>query len=407
MDSGTQSKSNVSAALLSAIGVQDTHEGETGHNVALLTLSGMAFVEYQINQLANFGITSILLEIDTLPGALVNIAESVAKRGISIDFVRSPAELKNKLTAGQLMFVMSEGIYVDDQLLTEIVSQQSPFIVTLDGRDENSGFERIDLNSFWSGLAVFGSQSVEAIAALPEGWSIGSSLLRRALQDSIAHRPLKQELLDTNKLCKLQTQKDVLALSQQLLHARAMAVDGVIEKYVFSPLSSLAVNAIWKFPSGKLVFDCVALILFISALLCGYFGFAAAASAAGFGALWTIHIRSLLNLTNTLTSRLSIVSWAQWGALGAAFSIVLVGLSADVPVNLFVSVMIIGLLILSFKLSLAAWRKAALCSPALINLTLLSIFLIGGGIKWIMFIALAQLGAVIVGHGPMKRNVHG
>ncbi len=391
----------IAAALLSAVGLSNfvaTEYGipESSIGAALLPLAGMPFVEFQINQLAKRGIRHVLVEIDSLPGALAAIADRARLRGIVVDFIRSPSELRGKIEPGRLLFILSDGVYTDEGLLSEIVGQVSPFIATLDGRDENSVFERIDLNSFWSGIAMLDANSVEAIASLPDEWSISSSLLRRALQDLVVHRPLKQDLIVSNQLSKVKTATNAERLTKQILLSKSADVDGVIEKFIFSPLSARLANSILRTSFSASPIDIIAGLSVLVTLAWAIAGFPVIAALAAIVSIFGLQLSALLRQPPPKPKALDLVKAASWTTLAASFVAVFWNWSGQLPIKLFVATIVIGLLVISLRVAKPGWSRLLLCSPTLLAIILalfaISELLISG----FMLIAIGQLLALIL-----------
>jgi hypothetical protein len=390
----------IAAALLSAVGLSNTAaepgSPESSIGAALLPLAGIPFVEFQINQLAKHDVRHVLLEIDSLPGALVAMADRVRQRGVVVEFIRSPSELRGRIEPGRLLFILSDGVYTDDGLLSEIVAQESPFIATLDGRDENSIFERIDLNSFWSGIAMLDANSVEAIASLPDEWSISSSLLRRALQDSVVHRPLKQDLIVSNQLSKIKTAADTDQLTKSILLAKSVQVDGVIEKFVFAPLAARFANSILRTSSRASAVDILGGLSIMTALGCAIAGFPTLAAIVAFDAIFAMQIRELLRQPGTKEQAVDLIKAASWAILAASFFAVFWNWSGPPSTKLFVATIVIGQLVLAFRVAKPGWSRLFLCSPALLAV-ILGLFAISGLLlTGFMLIAVGQLFALIL-----------
>jgi hypothetical protein len=403
MESGRDSLSNMSnrsanAALLTAT---TSSSGDGNEGAALLSVSGAPYIEFQINQLFRAGIKRILVEIDTIPGVLLPVADRARANGIDFDFIRSPAELKDKFTDGELLFVMSEGVFLDDRLLTEMLSQQAPFLVTLDGRAENSVYERIDLNSYWAGVALLGQASIEAIAALPEEWSISSSLLRRALQDSVLHRPLKQELVNAKQLWKLRNSDDAKMLSEALLSEKARLADGWVEKFAFAPIVTQITRIIWRYSSGRLVFEILAGLLMLAALLCAFRGLAVSFSASSLVLMLSTYIRNIQQKSVINTKIISFINFGYWFAIALAFLGLMKNIDANLQFSLFPALVMIGLLLHSKQSAKMGWPRLVLCSPALAAILIFFFGLLGVVNFGVMLIVIGQILVLIFGgNGP-------
>ena len=393
MPSGNDIALSVDTALLSATSMEN--EAARGAS-SLVPISGEPLIGYQIEQLMRAGITKFLVEVDTVAGALVALADRMEQQGVSMEFIRSPQELEGALGIGDLLFVMSDGIVADDALLAEMVENPESYIVTLDGRKENDCFERIDLNSFWGGLAMLDQRSLSSIAALPEEWSIGSSLLRQALQDAVVHRPLNQELLVGKQLRRISSQKDADALTKELLSRRAHDAAGMIEAQLLGPLATKFTPLFWNAPTAKIMLDgaIIAIAAGTAGLAVG--GYAAVATALAFLCIFLIKLNDLLQSGDSKTVLGRLPKSLAWLLLVAAI-FAASWLAAARGINgLFAPAIMTGLLLYAKKGLAASWHKGLLASPALLCLALLPFAIFGEWNLGLKLLILAQLALLLI-----------
>ncbi len=388
MASTTNEKYILKSALLCATGTSDEFEGVT---TGLLDMSGEPLIAYQISQLLLNGVEHFFIEVEELPGALVAMTERLRHRGVAITYVRSPQELTGILNDGELLLVMCDGIVADNILLKEIISSPMRYIVTLDGREENSLYERIDLNSFWAGIALLDVRSVSAIASLPEGWSIRSSLLRQALQDSVPHRPLNQNLILAKQLRRIKTNKEAEALGKELLREKAYNVNGFLESKIFAPIIASVAPKMWKSPVATKALLLALPLFSISSLAAALTGLAPAAAVIGLFSIAMFQLKSLLQQNDKDNFISKTISNGMWVILGIAFILITWKNAAQPYAVTFPPLVASGLLLLARKLPLTGWRKGILSSPALLALVTLLFSLIDQLAIGIQIFAIAQI----------------
>ncbi len=386
---------SIGAALLCAVGSNENNNHVNTTSPALISIAGVPLIEFQIGQLVKNGINKIFVEIEVLPGALVAMADRAQAAGASVVFVRSPAELGGKIEKGQFLFILSEGVYIDDNLLSEIVSQNSAFIVTVDGRDENAVFERIDLNSYWTGIAMLGAASVESVASLPAEWSISSSLLRRALQDSVVHRPMKQDVVVAGKLSKISSVQDANILTKNLLQAQSAEVNGIIEKLLFAPIAAWIAPKIWKLAPGKLSLSIFAWLSLIATMASALFGNSSTASIVALVSIFSFQLSRLLQGSGGRGVLGFDDSDIALLLLSIAFLAVFWNWTEGAAENIFIGLMVSALTFLALQIAKPGWSRYLLCSPGLLAI----LTLIFTGIGWLplgfMLVALIQVGMLI------------
>ncbi|MGB5076085.1 MAG: hypothetical protein WBO17_01230, partial [Sphingorhabdus sp.] len=92
MVSGTHIQTHI-VALLSAANVANNDKNCVG-GLALSLPGGDPLLAHQIAALRLLGIERFVIEVDTVSGALLSLADSLKRAGCSVDFVRSAADLQ-------------------------------------------------------------------------------------------------------------------------------------------------------------------------------------------------------------------------------------------------------------------------------------------------------------------------
>jgi hypothetical protein len=376
-------------ALLSAASASGTSE--------TLPASGEESVlAHQIAALRSVGLRKFMIEVETVPGALLAMADRLIKAGNSVDFVRSAQDLQSKLHGSDILVIQAEGIYVAPQLLGSLIEQPGAFIITVDGRAENATFERMDLNTRWAGLGVMPSSVVAKVGELPEGWSITSSLLRQAMQDNIAQLPLKQGHLQDGDLRRVDLAADVEKLTSDIMARRAAREPGFIEARIFAPVATKLATMLWPIPARAALSDGATMLLGAASAALAGLGWVTVAAVTAITAMLANAVRLALGNVEQKQRGLDFVEAAMWLLLAIAL---MLASSADAYLpgdGLFAAGVVAGLALLSRQLRLPDWGKKILQSPALIALTLLLAALVGGIVLAAKTVALFQLALVIV-----------
>ncbi len=188
-------------------------DGQYGDNVALAMLYGKPLIFYQIKRLYALGINRFFIAIDSVSGILLALADELRGQAIDIEFVRSPNDLAIKIDSNSLIWVQSAHIWIDQDIARDFLAQARPSILTVEEHAENQKFERIDLNTRWSGIMVIDHATLASISSLPDGWDIGSSLLRQAMQVPLEHIQLRQQQVNMGQISYIQKSSDLSAIS--------------------------------------------------------------------------------------------------------------------------------------------------------------------------------------------------
>jgi hypothetical protein len=382
-------------ALLSAV-TTATADKSGALAPGMMLVGGEPLLEYQISALRGQGISRFLLEVDSVAGSLLELADRLRARGCQIEFVRSTGDLQKAVDQNNALFVQTEALYLSDDLLGSMLAQKNPFIATVDGRDENAAFERMDLNTRWAGVALISAGTIASLENLPEGWSITSSLLRQAMRAETRLLALPQRHIQDGKLKQISSAAEADLLSRQILVDRSARQGGIVERRIFAPIAARLAPVIWRHPSGSDGVDLVTMILAVATVPLAAAGWIIAAIIAAIVAMFGISIRAAVRDIDQDTG---FAKWMQpvfWVLLaGAAVAAARTGYGYSGHEIYAVTVML-GLALLSQQLNLPVWAQHVLKSPAALALTLLCSVLILGFAESVQWISLAQMGALLV-----------
>ena len=386
------------AALLSVAAANENNE------TALATVGGKTLLEHQISALRQIGIKRFLIEVDNVPGALIALADNIRQTGCSVDFVRSAQDLQALAGGDDYVIVLAEGVFITPPLILSLITQPGLFIATVDGRDENEVFERMDLNTRWAGLAIIDGKTINSLGKLPDGWSMASSLLRQAMRDNVAQHLLKQHLVQSGDIRKIAVGDSSADLTRQILSTRMAREPGFIESRIFAPLSQMLASHVWKYRSGKVALEGIMLSLGSATMALAIAGWPLTAIGI---AILVLFVRSVRLVTYETDLDHSVSKWVEplnWALLAGA---VFAGSTIDGYRNtdsMFAATMMVGLALLAKQLRLPKWGEKTLQSPTLLAvLTLLLTMPLGfaAAAKWV---SVAQLILLLVAKWTYKQK---
>lgn len=381
-------------ALLSAASLADSGSG-SGRGSPLQHIAGRPLLACQIQAMQLAGISTFLIEVDTIPGELLSLADSFRDKGGRVEFVRSAKDMQALLKPEHKLVVQAEAHYFAPTVVAELINKTAPFVAALDGRDENAAFERIDLNTRWAGFAVIDGAMARSMAELPDGWSIGSSLLRTAVQGNVRFEPVKQAMVQNGSIMLVSGTKDADLIIAQMLSERSRRPEGFIERHLFARVAAMAAPTIWRTPHAESTLSASRLVLALGSLALATLGWSIAAVAS---ALLAVFLHTVFDVISGVGEDANRGRWQSkllWAAVGFA-ALTMAWTEADCGSDPVAFVLIsTGLSLLSLKIALPRWSAGLLKSPALLLCGMLVaafLSLIGPGVK---LIALMQLGVII------------
>lgn len=168
-------------------------EDDQGGLRALLPLAGQTLIEYQARCLAAAGAAPITVLVERIPNSLNEAFDRLRLDGINLIAVSDGAEAATRFEAGALILMLGDGIVPPPELLTDLVHEAEPAVITVRDDDHHRSFERIDAEARWAGVAIIDSHLLASTAAMLGDWDLQSTLLRRALQEGASRLPVGVE----------------------------------------------------------------------------------------------------------------------------------------------------------------------------------------------------------------------
>jgi hypothetical protein len=381
-------------ALLSAASVVDGGSA-TGQGRALQHIAGQSLLARQMQALQHAGVSTFLIEVDTIPGELLNLADDFRNRGVRVEFVRSAKDMQALVKPEHMLVVQAEAHYFSTFIVEELVSKSAPFIASVDGRDENASFERIDLNTRWAGFAIIEGSMARSMAELPDGWSIASSLLRTAVQGNVRLEPIAQATVQSGAIMPVSGQADADRIVTQMLSERSRRPEGFIERYLFAPTAKILAPTIWRTPRGEAAVGISRVVLAVGSVGLALLDWNVAAASLALLAVFLHTVFKVISGVGEDTTRDRWQGKALWAAI--VFSALAIAWThADYGSDpLAFVLMSTGLSLLSHKVALPRWSAGLLKSPALLVSTMLVAIMASAFVPGVKLIALTQLGLII------------
>lgn len=382
-------------ALLSATGLSDGGQAAAGTG-ALQNIAGMSLIEWQINILRKCGVKAFLIEVDSVVGELLNVADTFRNGGDRVEFVRSAKDLSSFLTTDAKLAIIAEAHYFSAPLAADLMLSKSPFIATIDGRDDNAAFERIDLNTRWAGFALIEAATARSLMELPEGWSVASSLLRHAIQHGVKFLPVAQGKLQRNDVARISSPADAEALVGHILDQRVSNQNGFVERRIFGPAAKRVARYIWASRNGALAINIARFVGAVGSLGSAFMGWSIAAAAT---ALLAICLNTLLGVvsgasTGKPNDSQNLFFWSMLAASALATAWANTDYGPDAAAFMLIS---LSLMAVAYRTKLPHWSATLLQSPGI----LAAAILIAAGLSAVALgtkiVSLAQLGLLIAG----------
>jgi hypothetical protein len=239
-------------ALLSAQARPETDSGEASL-VALLPVAGMTLIERQAEQAAASGIRDILVLVDTIPASLSAALDRVRATGIALTTVREGVDVLAAAATATRLVLVADGLLAPGPVWATLVAAPAPTILAVADTPATAGFERIDAQSRWAGLAIVPARMIAALDALPEDWDPQLALLRTAIQEGAPAISCEAQAFERGDLSIVTGQTAAELVELRMLATSAQSSCGLLHAGALMPLARTAVRPLLREPKSGII----------------------------------------------------------------------------------------------------------------------------------------------------------
>ena len=219
-------------------------EDDAGGLRALLPLAGHTLFEYQARCAAAAGAAPIVVVVERISPALKAAIERLRAEQVLVTAVSDGAEAASRFEAGSDVLLIADGVAADMNDLSRVAGAEGPLILTVPDDEDHAGFERIDSERRWAGVARIDANLLGATAAMLGDWDLQSTLLRRAIQAGV---PLAAAASGAGAGPLLAEDEASLAnFGRRLLVASRGARDDWVAKYVLPLVEEAATERLME-----------------------------------------------------------------------------------------------------------------------------------------------------------------
>ena len=246
-------------ALAALIGAYQ--EDDAGGLRALLPLAGRTLFDYQARILAAAGASPIVALVERVPPALHEAFDRLGQEGIAVVAVSDGQEAASRFEAGSDVLLLADGIAPDMGDLARLAEGPAAILTVADD-EAHAGFERIDGDRRWAGIARVEAGLVGATAAMLGDWDLQSTLLRRAVQAGVPLRPAATEgggplLADSAEALE--------GFERHLLLASRGGRDDAVARFLLPIVEDAAVERLMETPVRPVSLAWAAVVLTVAA----------------------------------------------------------------------------------------------------------------------------------------------
>ena len=154
---------------------------------ATLPFGGVTLIEYQARLLIGAGASQIVVMVARLTPELLGAISRIARRGITVDTVRSAAEAAEKLHPLSRVLMLADGLTTTPDVIATLAREGGDALLVVDEEERDGTFERVGGGMAWAGIARLDPRRIGELAALPRDYDMESTLVRLASQARAVH----------------------------------------------------------------------------------------------------------------------------------------------------------------------------------------------------------------------------
>lgn len=303
---------------------------------------GVDPIEFQLRRARSVGVVHAVIFSERLTSQLVAIANRLRGEGLNVDLARTVADAAEAIHPDEPVLLLTSAIVVEHDRLLAIVTGDEPRLLCVRDEPANGHFERIDATARWVGIGRIDGALLRRTVATIGDWDLGSTLMRRAVQEGAMRITLTPDELGS-ELTFLGGQFSSRAMGRKLIATSHLPVTRYGSRFIVGPvarkLAQLAgdagIEAHWVAQAGLALFALSAagalagavvasLFLLVLAQICNAAGLIGIRAGAG-SALWEkvrMPVAALAAGIVVLATGVTLaLRTAQWGCIVLVFII--------------------------------------------------------------------------------------
>ena len=253
---------------LAALIILEDDRSSSGDMAALLPITGLTLIEYQAQLARACGAGHIVVLVDQLPVELLGAFDRLRSEGVNIDVARDANDAADRIHPDEQVLLITVGVVADQSLLHKLVNQAEPTIVSVASNGATGPFERIDGLESWAGLALLNGKILRDTVAVLGEWSIGSTLMRNALQSGAQ----RLQVANTDAITLISSSEQARTISARLIRKAQPSETEAFSRFVTTPFAKYFLTLALNKPLPFELISIIPTILSGSALLLAFLG---------------------------------------------------------------------------------------------------------------------------------------
>lgn len=162
-------------------------------DTALPRVLGADGIEFQLRRARAAGAGHAVVYAPRVTSDLLASTDRLRREGLSVDIARSVTDVAEYVHPDETVLMLAADLIVAPERLAALAESAEPLLLCVRDEPANDRFELIDPTARWTGIALIDGSHVRRTAAMVGDWDLGSTLMRRAVQDGARRMTLTPE----------------------------------------------------------------------------------------------------------------------------------------------------------------------------------------------------------------------
>ena len=205
-------------------------------------LLGVDLVEFQLRRARAAGAGHVVIYAGRVTAALIAIVDRLRRDGLSVDIARSAADVAEYIHPDEAVLMIAPDVVISPEQMAMVAASAEPVLLCVRDEPANERFELIDPTARWTGFARIDGGLVRRTVAMVGDWDLGSTLLRRAVQEGARRMTLTPEEAGSDILV-MDTAAAAQVAGRRLIAEAPVEDAGWATRWVMAPAARIFARA--------------------------------------------------------------------------------------------------------------------------------------------------------------------
>jgi hypothetical protein len=199
---------------------------------------GADLIEFQLRRARAAGAGHAVIYAGRVTSALLATVDRLRGEGLSVDLARTAGDAAELIHPDEAVLIVAADMIVPPERLALIAASDEGTLLCVRDEPANDRFELIDPTARWTGFGRIDGALLRRTAAMVGDWDLGSTMMRRAVQEGVARITLTPEEAEV-ELIMIDTPVAAQIAGRRLVAGASVENAGWGTRWVITPLARL------------------------------------------------------------------------------------------------------------------------------------------------------------------------